>query len=748
MLLLYSSIMKKEKEIQRFIGKAIVLLFIICIAFNARAGDEKKYVAKKSENVIVIDGVLNEEAWSKAQKAENFHQNYPSDTSLASSKTTAFVTYDDDNIYVAAICYDVHSEKEYVVQSLKRDFEYPINDAFAVYFDPFNDKSNGFSFAVNPHGVQREGLIQDGGNWGVSTAWDNKWYSEVTRHSDKWIVEIKIPLKSIRYKGGNAAWGVNFSRNELKGNENSAWSKVPRNYNVAALAFTGVLQWEEPLKKAGANVSLIPYAIAGGNLDFQLDRQSTRTNAGIDAKIAVTSSLNLDLTINPDFSQVEVDQQVTNLSRFSLYFPERRQFFLENEDLFARFGFSKIRPFFSRQIGLHQGSSVPILGGARLSGKLNKNWRIGLMNIQTEGGKELDVNAQNYTVAVFQRRVGVRSNIGGVFVNRQSFNGTSVNYADYNRVIGLDYNIFTASNKIQGKIFAHASFSPKMIDYTHASWIMYNTEKLTVHWNHEYVGENYRADVGFVPRITQYNTETNEYEYNAYWRLEPSISYRFYPKSEKIVSLQPGIYWSQYFNVDWSLNERLNNIDFKVNFTDKSTFSIAANQSEVFLPFNTDVTFSGNAPISSGTYLFNYYNISYSSSAFDLFSYSASADYGNYYIGNKITGKMSLNYRFQPWVKLSVNAQYDKINMPDGYKDLELYLVGPQVHVSFNKKLFFSTFIQYNTQVNNVNLNARLQYRFKPMSDLYIVYTDNYNANLLGIKNRAVVVKFIYWLNL
>lgn len=729
-------------------NKITIILFLVIGFQVAFSQEDKLLVIKKANSTIEIDGELSEEDWKNAQIVSDFLQNFPADTSAAVTRTEAMMTFDDDNIYIAAICYDDNPEKSFTIQSLKRDFSYPVSDAFAVYFDPFNDKTNGFSFAVNPYGVQREGLLQNGGDWGVTTAWDNKWFSEVKQYKDRWVVEMKIPFKSIRYNSNQKEWGINFSRNNLKINENSSWSRVPRNYNIASLGFAGVMRWDEQPHEAGPNVSLIPYGIAGGGLDYENDTITTSLNAGLDAKIAVTSSLNLDLTINPDFSQVEVDVQVTNLSRFSLFFPERRQFFAENSDLFSQFGFSKIRPFFSRRIGLNGGTKVPILGGARLSGKLNKNWRIGVMNMQTEGVAELNLKPQNYFVGVFQRKVGVRSYIGGIIVNRQAFNDFSVDYGDYNRVMGLDYNLVSKSNKVLGKAFFHHSFSPTQNDYTHASWLMYNAEKLTAHWNHEYVGKDYRADVGFVPRITQYNSETGEYVYSSYWRLEPSANYRFYPKAKNIVFFQPGIYWSNYYDTNWNSTERLNYLDFKISFTDKSEFKIVASQNEVLLPFNTDVTFSGNMLLDSGRYTFNFIDASYFSSTFKRFKYSVSANYGEYYIGDKVTASASLSYRTQPWGTFSLTARYDNINMPEGFNDVSLWLVGPRFDLSFTKKLFLTTFVQYNTQIENVNINARLQYRFKPMSDLYVVYTDNYNSNIMGVKNRALVVKFIYWLNL
>ncbi len=727
-----------------------LFLFIISLILtgNLTSQDRRSIHIEKTEVSIELDGELNEACWEKAEKAEGFYQNYPSDTSMAEVKTVAMVTYDDEYLYVGAICYDDHPDQKYVVQSLRRDFSYPISDAFAIFIDPFNDRTNGFSFAVNPLGAQREGSLQSGGGFGVSTAWDNKWFSEVKHHDYGWVVEMKIPFKTLRYNSDLESWGINFSRNDLKVNENSSWSRVPRAYNIATLAFTGDMIWDKSPPKAGANVSLIPYAFGGVYADYENGTSNIKTNIGGDAKIAVTSSLNLDLTINPDFSQVDVDAQVTNLSRFSLFFPERRQFFIENDDLFGQFGFSKIRPFFSRRIGLESGQQVPIIAGARLSGKLNEDWRVGVMNMQTEGMGSLGLDPQNYSVGVFQRKVGVRSYFGGIMVNRQGFDDRTVDYSDYNRVFGIDFNLASEDNMKRGKAFYHRSFSPGKEDQAHAVWFMYNSEAISAHWNHEYVGKDYRADVGFVPRITQYNSELGEYVYSSYWRLEPSFSYRFYPKNEKIVNYQPTVYLSEYMNSDFKTNERLLSGAFRINFTDKSQAEAKFIHNEVLLPFNTDITFSGNSLLDSGYYHFNNLKLSYTSTKIKLLSYSASFDYGQYYVGEKLTLGGDIAYRIQPWGSISVGLQQNDIRMPEGFNDVSLTLVRSRIDLSFTKKLFFTTFVQYNTQISNININARFQYRFKPMSDLFIVYTDNYNSNIFGIKNRALVVKFVYWLNL
>lgn len=306
-------------------GHQRLLIFLFCFALlplsilaQGTQADQYQIKIQRAVDPIVLDGSLTETTWQNAERAGSFFQQSPYDTTFAQTKTEAMVAYDDQNIYVAGICYDPEPGN-YIVQSLKRDFSYPVTDAFGVYFDPFLDQTNGFSFAVSPLGVQREGLLENGGTFGVSTQWDNRWFVEVKEYADRWEVEMKIPFKTLRYKEGIDKWGINFSRNNLKINENSVWSPVPRNFNVATLAFCGQMNWDRPPPKAGTNVSLIPYVLGRFEGDYEnTGEQTVSPNAGLDAKIAVTSALNLDLTVNPDFSQVEVDRQVTNLSRFSL----------------------------------------------------------------------------------------------------------------------------------------------------------------------------------------------------------------------------------------------------------------------------------------------------------------------------------------------------------------------------------------------------------------------------------------------
>ena len=698
--------------------------------------DQYRLPIRKSPGKIKLDGILDEPAWQSAAVADNFFQQFPFDSAFAKTHTEARVTFDEQYLYIAGICYD-ELEGDYIVASLKRDYSINNTDAFAVFIDPFNDKTNGFSFATSPLGVQREGLVQDGGGFGVTTSWDNRWFTEVKRYEDRWQVEMAIPFKTLRYKQGNTAWRINFARQDFKRNETSVWVPVPRTYNMASLAFTGLLIWEDDPPRAGSNISLIPYALGAYQADYDQGVSQPRMNAGADAKVAVTSSLNLDLTINPDFSQVEVDRQVTNLDRFSIFFPERRQFFIENSDLFDRFGFSRIRPFFSRRVGLRNGSPVPIMGGARLSGKVNRNWRIGLMNMQEEGGVNGGL-AENYTVAAFQRRVLGISNIGGIFVNRQSFDGLSPNWTDYNRIAGLDFNLFSKSNVWRGKAFYHQSFDndPQPNEGAQAVWLMYNTPKLVVHYNHEWVGENYNAAVGFVPRT-------------GYFRLEPNGRYNFYPSNSIIQSHGPRAYASVYWqNSTRDLTDRQLRLGYDINFLNRSNLSFQVEDWFLKLTFPFDPTRTGGTELPVGDYTYRSAGVSYTSDFRKKFSFDVFTGYGSYFNGTRLNFGGELRYRVQPWGNFALTLDRNLINLPDPYATGNLWLISPRFEFAFTRSIFLTTFLQYNTQINNFSMNTRFQWRFKPMSDLFIVITENYGTENLAVSNRSIVMKLNYWFTL
>jgi hypothetical protein len=578
----------------------------------------------------------------------------------------------------------------------------------------------------------------------VDLSWDNIWSSSVKNYDDKWLFEMAVPFKSIRYKKGITTWGVNFSRLDLKTTEKSSWTPVPRQFPSAALAYTGNLVWDKAPPVAGANVSLIPYTLGGLTRDRENGVHTHgRLDVGADAKIALSSSLNLDLTVNPDFSQVEVDRQVTNLDRFELFFPERRQFFLENGDLFANFGYATNRPFFSRRIGL----GVPIQYGARLSGKINKDWRIGAMDMQTEridNDDEPFLPAQNFSVVAVQRRVFARSNIGAIVINKQSLNmspsDSAVGINAYNRNVGLEYNLASSNNVWTGKAMFLKSFTPGINgrDFTHAANLQYNSRKWNVSGQYEYIGTNYNAEVGYVPR-------------RGLVKFNPGISRLFFPHGSTILSHGPKINSIYYLNEELtSVTDRETDYMYVFNLRSQAVLSLllADNYVELLRPF--DPTNTGLDSLETGTrHHWTSWGFDFVSKPQSVFTYMLSMRRGGYYAsGERFNFSADLGYRFQPYVSFLFSASYNDIRLPDPWNNTRFWLIGPRLDVTMTNKLYFTAFAQYNEQLKNVNLNTRIQWRYRPASDLFIVYTDNYFPETFAVRNRALVVKLTYWWNL
>lgn len=719
-------------------------------------GSEKKLRIHPTQERMVIDGIALERVWDEAEEAGNFFQNFPYDTSLAISRTVVRSTQDDQYLYIYAVCYDP-TPGPYIIQTLRRDFDPSLSDYFGVFLDPVGDLTNGFAFMVNPYGIQSEGLLNSGGNWGASRDWDNIWYTETKRTDSAWYVEMAIPFRTLRYRSGGTSWKINFARNNLKMNELSVWMHVPRNFAVTSLAFAGTLEWAQQTPHPGKNIAIIPYAINTGSQDYARNQAyRNEPGIGVDAKVGVTPTLNLDLTVNPDFAQVDVDRQITNLTRFSLFFPERRAFFLENSDLFSNFGFSRIRPFFSRRIGLANGRRIPIYGGARLSGKLNNTLRIGAMTMQTApdewiaGGDTLRTAGQNYSVGAFQQDVfGNGSNIAMIIVNRQAITNDRFNANDYNRIVGIDYNLASRNNKYRGKLFYHRSFSPMqaMNSEAHASWLRYRTKNVGWEWNHEYVGENYNAEVGFTPRLFNFDASSGKIVRKGYWRLEPDFNYTFFPTSTVINNMGPGIYYNAFFNTDFSENEWTVNPYYFFNFQNSSELNFFYSEQFTRLFFPVDITETDAPPLPAGGYRYRSGGVEYTSNIRRTFTYSLSANYGSFYKGMLLNLSGEVAYRAQPWGNFAVTVDHNRITFPEPFGFSELYLIAPRIDLTFHKNVFFSGIVQYNNQIANVNTNLRLQWRFKPMSDLFMVYTDNYFSDTFRIRNRSFTVKFVYWFN-
>lgn len=685
------------------------------------------YSAKKSQSKIIIDGKLDEQDWKMAQKATNFYRVLPVDTGYAYQQSKVEVTYDDKALYLAFIFNDTIPGKR-IMESFRRDFEFANNDNFLVFFDTFLDQTNGFSFGISASGAKWDGIMSDGA--ASNKNWDCKWESKINHADNQWIAEMRIPFKSIRYPSGSQQWNVNFSRLDLKTNEKSSWAPVPRQFPTSSLAYAGVLKFDEPLPASKIQFSLIPYLFGSYANDYENQTGAKyRKDFGFDAKIGFSSSMNLDLTYNPDFAQVEVDQQVTNIDRFELFFPEKRQFFLENSDLFANFGAHNTTPFFSRRIGL----DAPVLAGARLSGKIGNVWRIGFMNMTTQ--KTDDYLARNFTVASVQKKVFARSNIGFIFVNKEYFNQPA-DTTMFNRVAGIDYNLATKNNIWSGKFYYHRSFQPENPDkqFSEGIALKYSTKHVQVEFGQRSVGENYLAETGYVTRT-------------GYHHFGPEFTYLFVP-NKQIVSHGIHLESNLYYDMDFIKLDHENTISYRLEFKDRSTFLAGYKDYFVRLLDDFDPTHISDYYLPAGSeYNYGGAFINYVSTRKTLFNWSAEAAKGSFYSGKIQYIQGVLGYRFQPYVNMSLNFNYTDMDLGQPFEHTKLWLVGPKLDVTFTDKIFWSTFVQYNEQMDNMNINMRLQWRYQPVSDIFVVYTDNYIPGSWTSRNRAIVLKMTYWLN-
>lgn len=729
---------------------SLVLIGALAISSYANNGDRPPphMFVGRADGPIVIDGVLDESSWTKSRPAKDFWSVFPTDTMLSPVQTEIYMVSDGQYLYIGAKCYSVGSD--YVITSLRRDYRAGGNDNITFLLDPFSDRTNAFVFGMNPYGVRREALISNGGQQreDFDESWDNKWHGTSKIYDGYWVCEMAIPFSTLRFKENVREWKFNSYRMDTQSNTRSSWHHIPQNQIIMSLAYMGVMEWEEAPKKSGGNLAVIPYISGGHNKNYEKGTPgNSDLSFGGDAKIGLTPSLNLDLTVNPDFSQVEVDQQVLNLERFEVFFPERRQFFLENADLFGSFGDETINPFFSRRIGSAKvldetGKEIsiqnPILYGARLSGKLDRNWRAGLLNMQTAKDDDYDLPSYNYTVAALQRKVFSRSNIGMIFVNKEAFSENERDdfYQNFNRVIGLDYNLASSDNQWVGKAFLHRSFREEQQNspYAHGLRMEHRKRAYSVRWVHQYVGEDYDAQVGFIRRQN-------------YFRIQPEAQLYFYPSGGPINSHGPGVEVETLWTNGFGRSDHAVGLywDADLRNTSSIRFTLQNEYTYLFEAFDPSRT---NAEPLAGEAGYNYssVNLNYRSDRRKKLAWDGEFTIGEFFNGNRYQIEGGLTYRYQPYGFVTIDVSYSRLNLPEVRTDL--LLIGPRIDLTFSKNVFLTTFLQYNSQVDNFNINTRFQWRFAPVSDFFLVYTDNYVADNFTIKNRALVAKLTYWLNL
>ncbi|MEE8349558.1 MAG: DUF5916 domain-containing protein [Acidobacteriota bacterium] len=687
----------------------------------------RKVTALRIEGKIVIDGRFDEEEWSLAQPAADFIQNDPDMGESATERTEVRILYDDENLYIGASCFDSQGAEGLVVTEMRRDYGPRENDHFSMVFDTFDDNRNGFIFGVNPSGAQRDGQV-GGDGAEISFDWDGIWDVKTSVSEMGWQIEAVIPLTTLRFREvERQVWGVNFGRRIRRKNESTYWSPIPRPHTMSRVSYAGTLEGINGMHQ-GRNIYIKPY-LSTPVVRKEGDDVDVLPEIGLDAKLAVTSNLTLDLTVNTDFAQVEADQQQINLTRFSLFFPEKREFFLENASIFEfgksmrRFGRESSRdiiPFFSRRIGISEGGLVPILAGARLTGKVGQ-YTLGFLSIQADDFQETP--STNFTVGRISRELFRNSDVGGIFINKQERDG------DFNRTFGVDAN-FKFFNYLDVVPFVLKTETPGQEGRDMAV-------NLSVAWNDPFwdiqgeyldIEENFNPEVGFVPR-----TGIRKSRGKLGIRPRPGEWIPFIRQFQPFVEMN---YITDQQNV---LQTRTLSSAVSVQFQNSSNLRIGyvANFERLDEPF--EIRDDQEIPI--GDYQFNEIGIAYTGDRSRMFSGQAEVRWGDFFKGEKTSYELGLRFQPSRQFNADVSWDHDDITLPSG--DFTTDLATTRLLYSFTTKMFLTALIQYNGTVDEIESNIRFNWIYQPLSDLFLVYNER---RAIGgeVLERALIAKITY----
>jgi hypothetical protein len=408
-----------------------------------------------------------------------------------------------------------------------------------------------------------------------------------------------------------------------------------------------------------------------------------------------------------------------------------------------------VMPFFSRKIGMHGGLAVPIVAGARLSGNLTNGLRIGVMDIQTQATE--DISANNYFVTSLQQRVFSRSVLKFFGANRQTtklIEGDSQH--DFNRTFGSEFQYVSGDGRNSAALRAHTTQTPEALkDNSYASFqLSRNMKGYYTGILLERVGVNYINDFGFVPRLYNYDASRDTTVRIGHYNVNPWLGILIYPRNSKTLNMiEPNTWSIVNYRADGDFLERNTSVNLTFSFKNTSELFVDAFQTDVALPFAADIL-GNERPLPVDRYNFTQYKIRYTSDTRKSLSTVLSFGAGKFYSGTRVEYGATLNARRQPWGTFGVAYLQNRIDLPGEIGSAEFFLIGPRSEVSLANNIWWTTFLQYNTQAENFNINSRFQWRFKPMSDFFIVYTDNYTDTDFSVKNRGIVFKLTYWLNL
>ncbi|WP_062058261.1 DUF5916 domain-containing protein [Aquimarina longa] len=721
--------------------KKILLIFCSLLAVYSNAQTE---AITFNDSKIVIDGRLDESIWNKLPTRSDFSNYYPKNTGTATQQTTVRLFHNGTHLYISAVYQDTTP----VVQlgSLKRDDisnSVAASDAFIIVIDTYNQQQNGYYFATNMGSTQSDALIErtDDG-FLINRSWNTVWKAKTSVKGNQKIYEIEIPLKALGYATETPTWGLLFYTRDIKTNEWTTYTHMDRNYRIFDLRFTKPFMVEKLSNNSTSRLTITPSLTINHQEDVTNRSDDTTLKPSLDVQYNVTSSLKLDATIYPDFSQIDVDQQVTNLTRFAVDFPEQRNFFLENNDLFSNLGTDGVNPFYSRRIG----AVNEILFGVKLSGNIARKTRLGVLDVAT---KEKDTDpAQNYAALILQQQLSNAFTTTGFLINRQQTEDFDF-LNNYNRVGGLNINYKSGNNKWTGLLNYGKSYTSNYSGDTnfYNIGVWYNTLKTSWNTAIKKVGKNYITDIGFVPRLLNYDPISDTTVREGYTHANGELSLMHFPKkSKKIDSYR---YLLLKNNSYWDKQGVLTQSSFFFNnalwFSDLSSIYANVYYEYEDLKYAFDILKNENF-IEPDVYNYVSSQIGYNSVYNKKVSYNIAARYGSYYNGFRSRGYMNMQYRLLPFAKLQARYEVNKIDLRElGKKTFHLArFIG---ELFFSNRLNWTTYVQYNTQFDNFNINSRLQWEYKPLSYVYLVVTDNFNKNIHRA-NWGVSFKANYRFNL
>jgi uncharacterized protein DUF5916/cellulose/xylan binding protein with CBM9 domain len=708
-----------------------------------------------------IDGRVDDEVWQTVDPQSSFTQQDPLEGEPATEKTEVRVLVGHGNVYVGIICYDSDPSKIIVSQS-RRDAALTDVDSIILVFDTFNDSQNAFVFGTNPLGIEYDGQVsgegqtggtnfgtqgvsgsQRGGISAFNPNWDGDWTVRASITQRGWEAEMAIPLKTLRYGTGEGrTWGFNVMRNIRRKNEQVYLAPIPRGFDIYRVSLAAKLtELDLPPRR---DLKLIPYALGSVNRDYVLapDRQVDRDAAvGVDLKWGVTPNMTLDFTVNTDFAQVEADEEQVNLTRFDLFFPEKRPFFLENASTFQFGNPQQIDLFFSRRIGLSglgaSGVPIPIPVGARLSGKVG-GWRTGFLNIQTDSEHDPNDNllapSNNFGVARVQREVG-RSSFGGIFVNRQAM-GKYAADDDWNRAYGVDANLAVTTNS---RVFAFiaGTTSPGAVGTDTAARVFYDFRNnlWQLSGGYSQVGSRFNPEVGFLPRRGYRRPEVR-----AFWTYQPK-------KWQWIRRISPHANYDSYFDISTgdvqTARSHLHFFEIQPanggrfgNFVDINT----DNPLVPFVPYNTG---GKRVVIPPGKYTWQQFASEYLSDPSAVFSVTFRHRIGGYYDGDFDSEEFTSNVRLGARFIGNVGWTRQHASLPGG--TFTTHLVPMKASYAFTTLASIQALLQYNSQTSQFSSNIRLAVLNRSGTGLFVVYNDRQDTTdftTIETLGRSFIVKY------